>query len=213
MSVNIDKYKNLLDYCFKKQVKLIVVSKTQSIEDILTLYNLGQRDFGENYIQELIEKKSVLPNDIQWHCIGHVQTNKVKYIASFIKNIQTVDSEKLIQEINKQALKNNRIIPILIQIKTGIEESKTGLDSNQLDTLILNSKEYKNIFIEGLMTIGSLTSKTEQTILEFKNLYQLYKKYPQFKILSMGMSNDYEIAIEQGANLIRVGSLLFEKRE
>lgn len=200
-----------------KNVQLVAVSKTHSTDKIKAVYDLGQRIFGENKVQELVEKENLLPKDIQWHLIGHLQTNKVKYIAPFVDTIQSVDSEKLIEEINKQALKNHRKINILLQIKIAEEESKSGLEISEAQDIFekyLNGA-FPNINLKGLMGIATFTDDQEQVRQEFLNLKKVYdefnKKSP-LETLSMGMSDDYPLAIECGANSIRVGSSIFGKR-
>ena len=193
---------------------LVAVSKTKPNEAILESYNAGQRIFGENKVQELAQKYEELPKDIEWHLIGHLQTNKVKYIAPFVHLIHTVDSIKLLKEINKQALKNNRIINCLLQVKIAEEESKFGLNQTDAEGLI-NSKEVKQlegVNIVGLMGMSTNTSDETQVKNEFNALHQFYSQNPQLTILSMGMSGDYHIAIEQGSNMIRVGSTIFGER-
>lgn len=202
-------------------VKLVAVSKTKPIEAILELYHAGQRDFGENRVQELTEKFEQLPKDIQWHMIGHLQTNKVKHIASFIHLIHSVDSINLLKEINKQALKNNRTINCLLQIYIANEETKFGLSFDEAEQLI-NSEELKkllNIKIVGLMGMATNTENTEQIHAEFKSLATFFSKHKNFKTfnfeletLSMGMSGDFHIAIEEGGNMVRIGSLVFGVR-
>jgi len=193
---------------------LVAVSKTKPNEDILEAYNAGQRIFGENKVQELVQKYEDLPKDIQWHLIGHLQTNKVKYIAPFVDLIHAVDSIKLLKEINKQALKNNRIINCLLQVKIAVEESKFGLSTTDAEVLINGNEvqQLKGINIVGLMGMSTNTSDSEQVKKEFNTLYQFYNDYPQFSILSMGMSSDYKIALEEGSNMIRVGSTIFGER-
>jgi len=202
--------------------KLIAVSKTKPIELIRNAYDAGQRDFGENKIQELREKPANLPNDIRWHMIGHLQTNKVKYIAPFIHLIHAVDSLKLLKEINKQALKNDRIINCLIQIHIAQEEQKFGFDETSLFE-VLNSDEFSslsNIRIVGLMGMATYTNDKNQIRSEFKSLKKLYDivtakfHHPNMnmKEISMGMSGDYMIAIEEGSTMIRVGSNIFGAR-
>ncbi len=220
MSINLKKYKKLLAE-FGSDIKLIAVSKTKPAEDIKAMYDLGQKDFGENYVQELVDKYEALPKDIQWHFIGHLQTNKVKYIAPFVSMIQSVDSKKLLAEINKQAKKNNRTIDCLIQVHIAIEESKFGFDEKELSELFENDlSTYANIKICGLMGMASFTYDTKKVRNEFKFLKSLFIKYASFSapnsafsILSMGMSSDYEIAVEEGSNMVRIGSLLFGERE
>ncbi|MGZ5196820.1 MAG: YggS family pyridoxal phosphate-dependent enzyme [Kaistella sp.] len=199
-------------------VQLVAVSKTHSVEDILKVYNLGQRVFGENKVQELCEKQPLLPQDIQWHLIGHLQTNKVKYIAEFIDTIQSVDSEKLLEEIDRQAAKYNRKIKVLLQIKIAEEESKFGLEINEAKEIFqqwLNGN-YPNVEIAGLMGMATFTENKDQVIKEFTLLKQIFDKMTlqkPLKILSMGMSNDYPIAIECGANSVRIGSAIFGHRQ
>ncbi|MCC8408134.1 YggS family pyridoxal phosphate-dependent enzyme [Mucilaginibacter sp. UR6-1] len=203
-------------------VALLAVSKTKPAEDIMEAYNAGQRLFGENNVQELAEKYEQLPKDIEWHLIGHLQTNKVKYIAPFISLIESVDSLKLLQEINKQALKNKRVIDCLLQVYIADEETKFGLQYDELIEL-LRSPEYselKNIRIRGLMGIATNTDSEKQINEEFYELHTLFdgikltyfRKEESFNVLSMGMSSDYKIAIEQGSTLIRLGSTIFGNR-
>lgn len=220
MAVNKEAYEQLIADLGSHHTTLVAVSKTKSVEDIKELYDLGQKDFGENYVQELTEKQTQLPKDIHWHFIGHLQSNKVKQIASFIHLVQSVDSLKLLQEINKQSQKNNRIIDCLLQIHIAQEETKFGLDENELEILInTNASELKNIRIVGLMGMASFTDNMEKVRNEFRYLKSLFDKYSQhqtsnFKLqtLSMGMSSDYTIAIEEGSNMVRIGSLLFGAR-
>ena len=203
-------------------VKLIAVSKTKTAEDIQQAYDAGQRLFGENTVQELVDKQEHLPKDIQWHLIGHLQSNKVKYIAPFISLIQAVDSLKLLQEINKQAEKNKRVIDCLLQIYIADEETKFGLGFDEAIEL-LRSDEYtalKNIRICGLMGIATNTDNEKQIKEEYYELKMFFdgikasffRKEASFSILSMGMSGDYKLAIEQGSNMIRVGSTIFGGR-
>ena len=204
-------------------VTLVAVSKTKPIEDIQELYALGHRDFGENYVQEIQEKYPVLPNDIRWHFIGHVQSNKVKFIAPYVYMIHGVDSFKLLQEINKQALKNNRIIRCLLQIHIAEEETKFGLNEEELFELLnnFNNGDLKNVMICGLMAMASFTEDFNIVRREFKSVkvmfdkakLQYFKDDNDFSSISMGMSNDYKIAIEEGSNIIRVGSKLFGSRK
>ncbi len=221
MSTNKEAYQSIHQYCFDHKATLVAVSKTKLVADILTLYNLGHRDFGENYVQELVEKQAALPPDIRWHFIGHLQSNKVKYIAPFVHLIHGVDSFKLLKEINKQAAKNNRIISCLLQMHIAKEETKFGLDENELSA-ILHSPELpllQHIKIEGLMGMASFSDdlnlvRTEHSTL--KNLFDSYSNLStancQLSTLSMGMSADYIIAIEEGSNMVRIGSLLFGAR-
>ena len=200
-----------------KKVTLVAVSKTKPMELIKNAYDCGQRDFGENKVQELVNKFESLPKDIKWHMIGHLQRNKVKYIAPFVYLIHSVDSVRLLNEINKQGKKNNKTISVLLQIDISDDNTKFGFSFNEIDTL-LNSdlmNELKNVKIEGLMGMASFTLNEETIKNQFtslKNLYHSYKKKLNFKILSMGMSGDYKIAIECGSNLIRLGSSIFGKR-
>ena len=211
MSINTEKYQSLLSELNGKAT-LVAVSKTKPIEDIQALHNLGQRDFGENYVQELVDKEMVLPKDIRWHFIGHLQSNKVKYIASFVHLLHGVDSINLLKEINKEAKKNNRVIDCLLQIHIASEETKFGLDATELNAIIADSNNYNNVRITGLMGMASFSDNLNLVRSEFSTLYSLYKQYPSFSILSMGMSGDYTIAIEEGSNMVRIGSLLFGER-
>jgi len=200
-----------------KKVTLVAVSKTKPVELIKNAYDCGQRDFGENKVQELVNKFELLPKDIKWHMIGHLQRNKVKYIAPFVYLIHSVDSVRLLNEINKQGEKNNKTISVLLQIDISDDNTKFGFSFNEIDTL-LNSdliNELNNVKIEGLMGMASFTLNQETIKNQFtslKNLYHSYKKKLNFKILSMGMSGDYKIAIECGSNLIRLGSSIFGNR-
>lgn len=216
--VNIEAYKNLSEACKAKNVTLVAVSKTKPVEDILALYNLGQKDFGENYVQELAEKEKQLPKDIRWHFIGHLQTNKIKQIIGFVHLIHGVDSLKLLKEINKQSEKINKVTNCLLQIHIAQEETKFGLDEDELNEIIrqLDSSTMKNIRVIGLMGMASFTNNENQIRKEFSYLKSLQKKFStvnfQLSILSMGMTADYKIAIEEGSNMIRVGSLIFGSR-
>jgi len=221
MAINIDAYTIVMTATSQKNAVLVAVSKFKSIEDIQSLYDLGQRDFGENFVQELVLKYEALPKDIRWHFIGHLQSNKVKYIAPFIHLIHGVDSKKLLVEINKQAQKNNRLIDCLLQVHIAQEETKFGFDDAELNELmisILNGEnaEFSTVSIRGLMGMASFSDDKEKVTQEFKKLSDLYSTYqPQladFNLLSMGMSGDYEVALQEGSNMIRVGSLLFGAR-
>ncbi|MDB2342408.1 YggS family pyridoxal phosphate-dependent enzyme [Flavobacteriaceae bacterium] len=209
---NIIELKNSLP----KTVTLIAVSKTKPQSDLIEAYEAGQRDFGENKIQEMSEKWEHLPKDIHWHMIGHVQTNKVKYMAPFVHLIHAVDSLKLLKEIQKQALKNNRTIGCLIQIRIAQEETKFGLPAEELSSLVEEAKQFPNVAIKGLMGMASFTSNQEQVRQEFKNLAEIFSAFklvnPESTILSMGMSGDYQMAIEEGSTMIRVGSKIFGER-
>lgn len=219
MSINTKKYQEIIEELNGKAT-LVAVSKTKPVEDILELYNLGQRDFGENYVQELVGKYEQLPKDIRWHYIGHLQSNKVKYIAPFVHLIHGVDSLSLLKEINKQALKNNRTIDCLLQIHIAKEETKFGLDSHELDAVFTaDLSALKNIRITGLMGMASFSTNMDLVRAEFNYLKSLFDKYAvmptancKLQTLSMGMSADYKIAMEEGSNLVRVGSLLFGTR-
>ena len=219
MPVNEIVYQSIIAELQPQHVTLVAVSKTKPISDIETLYNFGQRDFGENYVQEFIEKVPQLPADINWHFIGHLQSNKVKYIAPFVYLIHGVDSFKLLQEINKQALKNDRIINCLLQVHIADEATKFGFDDAELDNAMQQLHELKNVNIVGLMGMASFSDDVDKVAKEFKKLKLLFDKYTQFQspnskfqILSMGMSGDYQLAIKQGSNMIRIGSLLFGSR-
>lgn len=199
-------------------VTLVAVSKTKPVADLLEAYIAGQRIFGENYVQELVEKQQALPNDFEWHFIGHLQSRKVKLIAPFVSLIHGVDSTKLLQEINKEAAKNNRVIDCLLQIHIAVEESKFGLDEVEL-TKILTSDDFKNlknIRIVGLMGMASFTDNQNQIEKEFNYLKTLFDKLKitnsELQTLSMGMSNDYQLAISCGSTMIRIGSSIFGGR-
>ncbi len=200
------------------EVCLVAVSKTKPISDILEAYEYGQRVFGENKIQELVEKHNKLPKDIEWHMIGHIQRNKVKYMAPFVSLIHSADSYRLIKEINKQGKINNRVINCLLQIKIASEESKFGFTEKEA-TDFLNSDEYvsfKNIKIVGLMGMATFTDDQRKIDQEFNKLKIFYKKVnksnSEINVLSMGMSNDYPIAIRNGSTMVRIGSSIFGKR-
>jgi len=199
-------------------VELVAVSKTHPAEAIQEVYDLGQKVFGENKVQELMEKYPLLPKDIQWHLIGHLQTNKVKYIAPFIDTIQSVDSEKLLSEISKEAGKNSRTVKVLLQVKIAAEESKFGLDLSEARALFqkhLNG-EFPNAEITGLMGMATFTDDKEQVKGEFlilKGLFDELNQLQTLETLSMGMSDDFPAAIECGANSVRVGSAIFGRRD
>jgi PLP dependent protein len=217
MAANIEAYRSISKTLSDKNVTLVAVSKTKPVEDIEALYAEGQRDFGENYVQELVDKQAVLPKDIRWHFIGHLQSNKVKYIAPFVHLIHGVDSFKLLKEINKQAAKNNRVIPCLLQVHIAQEETKFGFDETELEEAFrqLDAEPFSNIIVKGLMGMASFTDDKEMVKKEFYNLRYIFEKFADqrsFHVLSMGMSGDYEIAIEEGSNLVRIGSLLFGTR-
>ena len=213
-----ESFESILKYCDENGVKLLAVSKTKQAEAIFDLYQKGQRDFGENKVQELISKKDLLPADIRWHLIGHLQSNKVKFIAPFVHLIHSVDSFKLIKEINKQALLCNRTISCLLQIFIATEETKFGLSEIEA-TEIFGSKEFKslkNICVVGLMGMASNTSNENRVRSEFSKLKLFFDELKKqesenlkMQILSMGMSSDYKIAIKEGSTMIRIGSALF----
>ena len=215
-------FQQITDELEAKGVKLVAVSKTKPVESILNIYNSGQRIFGENRVQELVEKEAQLPKDIEWHLIGHLQTNKVKYIAPFVKLIHSIDSLKLLKEVNKQALKNERVIDCLLQMHIAQEDTKFGLDQQEVID-ILESEAFllmKNIRIVGLMGMATFTHDEDQVRQEFKQLKnifsalkdQFFKEQPSFKEISMGMSGDYKIAIDEGSTMVRIGSLIFGAR-
>ena len=205
------------------EVKLVAVSKTKPVAMIQVAYDAGQRDFGENKAQDMASKFPQLPQDIRWHFIGHLQTNKVKYIAPFVSLIHAADSLKILKEINKQAIKNNRVINYLLEFHIAKEESKFGLTMEAAENII-NSEEYrqlKNIRLCGVMGMATYTDNTEQIRKEFRHLKSIFtqlknkyfKEEDHFKEISMGMSGDYPIAIEEGATLVRVGSKIFGARK
>ena len=199
-----------------EDISLVAVSKTKTIEDIMSAYNSGQRLFGENRVQELTDKYSNLPKDIKWNMIGNLQSNKVKYIASFVDLIHSLDSLKLAKEINKQGEKNNRVIDCLVQIKISKEETKHGISFDNFDEFYKNVKSLKFINIAGLMGMASFTDDKNLIKDEFKSISLLYKKLKlvdkNIKYLSIGMSNDYNLAINEGGNMIRIGSKIFGER-
>lgn len=201
-----------------KNVTLVAVSKTKPNADILEAYNAGQRIFGENKIQEMAAKHDELPKDIQWHMIGHLQSNKVKYMAHFVDMIHGVDSFKTLKEINKQAKKHNRIINCLLQVKIAKEETKFGLSFTDVNTIITSEEvsELENINISGFMGMATFTDNQEQLKEEFSSLKMFFDQeknnHPEIKTLSMGMSGDYQLAIENGSTMVRVGSAIFGVR-
>jgi len=216
--MNTEAYLNLIEECKAKNVTLVAVSKTKPVEDILALYNSGQRDFGENYVQELVEKEKQLPKDIRWHFIGHLQTNKVKQIISFVHLIHGIDSFKLLKEINKQSEKINKVTNCLLQVHIAQEETKFGLDENELAELIrqFDNSAMEHVSVVGLMGMASFTDEETLIRKEFNYLKSLQTKFSTanfpLAILSMGMTADYKIAIEEGSTTIRVGSLIFGAR-
>ncbi|MCC6411514.1 MAG: YggS family pyridoxal phosphate-dependent enzyme [Saprospiraceae bacterium] len=215
-------YKEILHQTEQRKALLIAVSKTHPVDSILKLYNQGQRHFGENRVQEMLEKHESLPQDIQWHLIGHLQTNKVKLIAPFVAMIHSVDSLRLLEEINKQAVKNNRSIDCLLQFHIALEESKFGLTEAEAIELLESPlfTSLRNIRMCGVMGMATYTDDQEHVRNEFKHLRGLFESLktrffsdkPYFKEISMGMSGDWQIALEEGSTMLRVGSLLFGSR-
>ena len=201
-----------------ENVKLVAISKTKSSEDIMMAYETGQRVFGENKIQEMSAKYEDLPKDIKWHMVGHVQSNKIKYMAPYVDLIHGIDSLKSIKILNKEGAKNNRILNCLLQLKISKEESKFGLGEKQFKEIIYSDeyKEMKNVKIKGLMAMASNTNEKSIIRSEFVHAKKIFDEInngdKSFEILSMGMSNDYKIAIECGSNMIRLGSLIFGER-
>ena len=225
MPVDIKNYNRLKEECAAANATLVAVSKTKPVDDIRVLKAAGQLDFGENYVQELVEKASQLPADIRWHFIGHLQRNKVKYIAPFVYLIHGVDSFRLLEEIGKQAGKLQRDIHCLLQVHIATEETKFGMDEKELAECLNavvagnNAEKFNRVKIRGLMGMASFSENRQQIEKEFEQLHSLYQKhlaafhYPELKpVLSMGMSADYEIALQKGSNMIRVGSALFGTR-
>jgi pyridoxal phosphate enzyme (YggS family) len=220
--LNINNFKKISQSLSNRSVSLVAVSKTKPISDIKILYDEGQRIFGENKVQELVLKYQELPKDILWHLIGHLQSNKVKFIAPFITLIHSVDSLSLLKEIERQAQKNNRVIDCLLQFHIASEETKYGLDFSEAEEL-LKSEEYaemKHVRIVGVMGMASFSEDEALVRAEFKNLKSIFlelknhffSQEDSFCNISMGMSGDYEIAIEEGSNMVRIGSLLFGER-
>lgn len=216
--------KNLLEIksSLPENVTLVAVSKTKPVSDLMEAYEAGQRIFGENKIQEMAEKFEQMPKDIEWHMIGHVQTNKVKFMASFVRLVHGVDSLKLLEEINKQALKNNRVIDCLLQIHIAEEETKFGLNETELNDLLQSEifKKLQNIKITGLMGMATFTDNQEQIKKEFLHLKSIFNSLAptqksencNLKTLSMGMSGDYQLAIDCGSTMVRIGSSIFGTR-
>ncbi len=199
-----------------EDINIVAVSKTKTIEDIMNAYNCGQRLFGENRVQELTDKYSNLPKDIKWNMIGHIQSNKVKYIAPFVDLIHSLDSLRLAKEIDKQGENNDRIINCLIQVKISKEETKYGVNLDDFDKLYRHINDLKYINLVGLMGMASFTNDEKIIINEFRLISSLYNKLKlvnkNFKYLSIGMSNDYKLAINEGGNMIRIGSRIFGER-
>jgi pyridoxal phosphate enzyme (YggS family) len=221
MAVNIAAYQELLKELQAKDVLLVAVSKTKAVAEIKELYDSGQQDFGENYVQELMDKQPQLPADTRWHFIGHLQSNKVKGIAPFVTLIHGVDSLKLLVEIDKQAAKCHRIIHCLLQVHIASEEAKFGFNEQELEATLQSPElaSLEHIHIDGLMGMASFSEDKDKLRAEFKGLHQLFDKYGrvrtprcQFRVLSMGMSGDYKLAVEEGSNMVRIGSLLFGSR-
>ena len=219
MAVHEEAYKRLIAQLQPHNITLVAVSKTKPVSDIKELYDLGHRDFGENYVQEMVEKQVLCPGDIRWHYIGHLQSNKVKYIAPFVAMVHAVDSLRLLQEINKQAAKHGRVIDCLLQVHIAEEETKFGPDAAELETLVQQWQEQpatENVRIAGLMGMATNTSHEAQIEKEFRHLQQLHAQIKSryfasqdhFRELSMGMSSDYPLALQAGSTLVRIGSLL-----
>lgn len=219
--MNIEKY-NEIRASLPETVKLIAVSKTKPAEDITTLYQLGQRAFGENKAQELKAKHEILPHDIEWHFIGHLQKNKIKYIAPFVSMIHSIDSFDLLKEVDKYAVKNNRTIPCLLQFHIATEETKFGFSIDECREMLQDPEfcNLNNVEIRGVMGMATFTDNKEQVRTEFRDLHNIFKELkdnfyqdsPQFKEISMGMTHDYDIAVEEGSTLIRIGSAIFGER-
>lgn len=199
-----------------KNVTLVAVSKTKPVAMLMEAYAMNFKRFGENYVQELIEKHEAMPKDIEWHMIGHLQTNKVKYIAPFVSLIHSVDSYKLLAEINKQAAKNERTINCLLQVYIAEEDSKTGMTEQELLEVLENIQHFPNVNIKGLMGMSTFTDNEEQVKKEFRKLKQLQEQlvvtYPFLQEISMGMSGDWKIAMQEGSTMVRVGSAIFGNR-
>lgn len=214
MPVFTETYLSIRDQLQQQGVTLVAVSKTKSIEEIQVLYDLGQRDFGENYVQELLTKQTTLPEDIRWHFIGHLQTNKVKQLAGFVYLIHGVDSVRLLQEINKQGQKINRRIGCLLQVHIAQEDTKFGFDAAELRLLADQLSAFPFAQVKGLMGMATHTDNEIQIRNEFTHLRELARIIPfqDAPIISMGMSNDYKIAVQEGSTLVRIGSLLFGSR-
>ena len=218
MAVNTEAYQLIKEELNKHAVTLVAVSKFKPVEDLQVLYDLGQRDFGENFVQELVMKYEAMPKNIRWHFIGHLQSNKVKYIAPFVHLIHGVDKEKLLREIDKQAAKSQRVIDCLLQVHIAEEETKVGFNEEELKEVMesVKEKQYPNVCIRGLMGMASFTGDQDKISFEFKSLADLFKPSslaePHVNLLSMGMSNDYAIAIKEGSNMVRIGSLIFGAR-
>jgi len=219
MPVNEKSFLELTTELQPSQVTLVAVSKTKPVSEIRELYHLGQLDFGENYVQELAEKQSQLPPDIRWHFIGHLQSNKARFIVPFVHLIHGVDSFKLLKEISKQASKISREVNCLLQVHIAEEETKFGFDEAELAFAMkeISQNGIQNIKVRGLMGMASFTDDQDKIRNEFKNLHSLFDQFSKsnsnFDILSMGMSSDYQMAIEEGSTMVRIGSLLFGERK
>lgn len=217
--MNQDEYSHLLDYLDNHNTQLVAVSKTRTIDQLMRLYSFGQQTFGENRVQELLQKVNQLPDHVQWHMIGHLQSNKVKQIAPFISVIHSVDSFKLLKEIDKQAKINNRTIDCLLQFKIALEDTKHGLNVYTAEDILSDSAftKLENCRIIGVMGMATFTSNKLTVRKEFKKLKSIFNQLksdffehkPEFKEISMGMSGDYKLAIEEGSTMVRIGSLLF----
>ncbi len=219
MAVNETAYQQIVKDLGDQHVTLVAVSKTKPIEDIQALFEAGQKDFGENYVQELVEKQAKLSADVHWHFIGHLQTNKVKQIISFVHLIHSVDSLKLLLEINKQAQKSNRVVDCLLQVHIAKEETKFGMNEQEVYAVLDQLSNLQNVNIKGLMGMATFSDDEQVIRQEYKYLKQFYDRLinerqecASFNILSMGMSGDYKIAIEEGSTMVRIGSLIFGER-
>lgn len=219
MAVFKEKYLAIKKELDEKSVTLVAVSKIRTAREIKELYDLGHRDFGENYVQELVEKQKLLPQDIRWHFIGHLQKNKIKFIAPFIHLVQGVDSLKLLEAIQKQGAKEGRVIDCLLQVHIAREETKFGFSSEELDQLLkVDLASMPNVRVKGMMGMASFSDDQEQVKMEFKTLREIFEKFKAgqsssyFQVLSMGMSADYRLAIGEGSNMVRIGSMLFGER-
>lgn len=222
MPIHLEAYRQISQTCDQHGAVLVAVSKTKPVEDLKELYALGHRDFGENYVQELTEKQPQFPEDLRWHFIGHLQSNKVKYIAPFVHMIHGVDSEKLLKEINKQGARFGRRIRCLLQLHVAREETKYGLDTTELWALLDALKKEPLLHVElcGVMAMASFTGDKEQVRAEFRTVKKIFDEAKQryfsgdgsFSVISMGMSGDYGLALEEGSNMVRVGSLIFGER-
>ncbi|HWJ93013.1 MAG TPA: YggS family pyridoxal phosphate-dependent enzyme [Flavisolibacter sp.] len=213
MLINEANFRKVSEELREKNVTLVAVSKTKPVEAIRELYDLGQRDFGENYVQELISKKDQLPADIRWHFIGHLQSNKAKLLVPFVHLIHGIDSFKLLNEVNKAATRAGRVQDVLLQVHIASEETKFGLDDGELEALMKEkeSKSLQFIKLSGFMGMASFTEDKEKVRREFRTLRMIADVYG-LPILSMGMSGDYQVAVEEGSNMVRIGSLLFGER-